>query len=212
MTIREAFDATVADTIQKLVTGVAGLLNVRRTGKGGQGFADSKKLFLSGREEQTDSGFADAGVRAAESNPSGVFPYSLGATFEFADYLRGIPIIHKRRGTSRGLTADIKRMCNTTSSSATLHPQTECGWILGVTSPGFEPGGSYGLDVSLVFLGLDNMLDVLTENKGNRKDVDVKHIIRHELVPARLNVRSTVLPSLGVGEAPVGVAPVGSTG
>jgi hypothetical protein len=209
ITIREALFGSIAESVENFLDDLFDLLEVRRTGKGGQMFAESKKILLSGREEKEDYVFADPAVLVAESNPSGVFPFDVGEDLELADHLRGQLIIHKRRGTPRGLSADIKRLCNTTQVSLTYHPQTECGWILGVTSPGFSPDLVYDLDTSLTFLGLDNMVDIVTENRSNRTNAEVTKIIRKEFMPARLNIRTKIFTILGIGVGPIGEVPIG---
>jgi len=175
MTIRESLITAIADLTEQLSSEVAGLLTARHTGQGGQIWAEFKKIFLSLREEAADY-----------NDPLTSDPVSIGMILAIEKDLLNI---HQKRGSNLGLIPDIKRLCNSTAISVAHHGQLECGWINGETSPGFYTGLTYNPELSLSYLGLDNMLDITIDNQSGRGDAEVKAIIRKEFVPLKENCR-----------------------
>jgi hypothetical protein len=188
---RELFGA-FANSIEEYIDWQHDFAQIRRTGVGGQLNCDEQKLWLSRREEQPDYAFADLPLAFGEPNSA------FGDFFLFGDLDRSTELIdieeatvkiHKRRGTEPGIIGDVKRLVNSPEVTAQYYNQKSCGWILGVTSPGFTPELKYDLTRSLTFLGLDNMLEISLTNKGARSNKEVFNIIRREIVPAKVNVR-----------------------
>jgi hypothetical protein len=187
MTIRDAILGAISDTIEKLRDGLADLLLAKREGKGGFIFNDEQSVFISGNE----TGIAPDSIITIEQN-------SL--------------TIQAHRGTNAGIYDDIKRLCHTDNVQLTLHDQLESGWILGVTSPGFDETGNYAPELSLTYLNLDNMLDIITENQSIRTDDEVKNIISKYFIPLKFNKRFFVNPIDGIGYGGIGVTPAGGIG
>ena len=210
MTIFEAIIGTIADTIEKLRDGLVDLLLVRREGYGGFVFTDEQSIFISGNETgstlEEEIGFGNYLV--------------FGTNTYFGDFEDGEPdsiigieeesiTIQLRRGTLNGIFEDIHRLCHTDNVGLVLHNQLECGWILGVTSPGFDETGNYNPELSLTYLNLDNMLDIITENQSIRSDDEVKSIIGKYFIPLKFNKRYFINPIDGIGYGGIGVTPAG---
>ena len=179
MSIRDALIAAIASLYSELIADAKALLTARQTGPGGLLWSEFRKIFLSLREEFSDY-----------TDPLNSDPTHIGMILAIE---KDAINIHKKRGSAQGLVPDIKRLCNSAGSSVVYHGQDEVGWILGYTSPGFTGhlGGTLVWDPtdSLSVLGLDNMLDVETDNKSGRSTAEVEQIIRHEFVPLKLNCR-----------------------
>ena len=96
--------------------------------------------------------------------------------------------IHLMRGAKSGIRNDIRRLCNMGVLTSEYHNQSECGWISGVTSPGFY-GDDWNIDKSITTNDLDNMLFIYYENNSIRTRREVRGIIRREFVPIMINTR-----------------------
>jgi len=213
VTIKEAILATIADTLEKLRDGLVDLLFARREGWGGFVFTEEQSIFISGNE---------TGATGSEEIQFGNFTVFGDDTY-YADIVDGEPdsiieieeesvYIQLHRGTLNGIFQDIHRLCHTDNIALTLHDQLECGWLLGVTSPGFDETGNYVPEYALTYLNLDNMLDIVTENQSIRKDSDVKKIISKYFIPIHFNKRFFLNPIDGAGFGGIGVTPAGGLG
>lgn len=213
MTIKEAILGSISDTIEKLRDGLADLLLVRREGKGGFVFTEENSIFISGNE---------TGATGEEEIQFGNYTLFGDDTY-FADIVDGEPdsiieieeeslTIQQNRGTLDGIFQDIHRLCHTDNIGLTLHPQLECGWILGVTSPGFTSEENYDPELALTYLNLDNMLDIITENESIRTDNEVKQIISKYFIPLKFNKRFFLSPIDGIGYGGIGGTPIGGLG
>lgn len=213
MTITEAILATISDTIETLRDGLTDLRSVRREGKGGFVFTEEQSIFISGNESGTTT---EGGVEFGNYTVFGDDTYFADIVDAEPDSIieieeESIPI-QLHRGTLNGIFQDINRLCNTENIQLVLHDQLECGWILGVTSPGFDPSGNYNPEYALTYLNLDNMLDIITENQSIRTDKEVKEIISKYIVPIHFNKRIFLHPIDGIGYGGIGVTPIGGIG
>jgi hypothetical protein len=209
MTIKEALIGSIANTIESLVDYISDLYTVRQSGKGGQLWTDFWRIFLSRREEKTDYAFSVKATAIAHLLFGDYDSSKINDPVTILDFEKATLSIHKARGTENGITADIKRICDSTSVAVTYYPQTDCGWIGDVTSLELLPNGIYDPDLSLCYLDLDNMLDVYAFDKSSRTTEEVKKIIRHDFVPLRINTRLRISKLASFGEGGFGEVPFG---
>lgn len=99
--------------------------------------------------------------------------------------LRNFITILQRRGTPIGITSEIKRICNTTNVTIATMDDTETGWILGVTYPGYDPTvTTYDLSLSFTWLDLDGAVLVQVHNAGNHSNSEIIALIKKYIMPA----------------------------
>ena len=164
MTAREALSQIMQDIITGVRSVMSDFTDIFIQGRGAELHDDDFKLRLSRAEDEA------------------------GYTAEYLELIN----THKRRGSEEHITEDIERITNTDLAAILYHPQSKCGWVLGVTSPGFI-NGDYDDETSLAYMGLDNMLDIAYENNGLRSTVDIRRIIRKEFIPLVINSRQNLL-------------------
>jgi hypothetical protein len=192
MTTIDALFESIADSIEKAIEYIIGLTTVRQTGWGGQLWTDFWKIFLSRREEKDDFAFADKATAVANDQFGDYDTDNISDPVTILDIEKASLSIHKARGTEDGITADIKRLCNTTDVTVTYYGQDECGWVGDVTSPELTPGLLYAPDESLCYMDLDNMVVVDADNGGSRSNVEVAKIIRHDFIPVKYNLTTNI--------------------
>ena len=168
MTIREAINLVTVTAAQNLHAYAVSLISARYTGKGGRLWTEFLRLYLSGREEKADAYYVYPGTQ---------------------QILSWAVTIHRKRGTEQGIIEDTRRICNNPNATVTYFDKTKCGWILGLTSPGFLNATTYNPNKSPVFLGITNMVHVECQNSGNRSNTEVESIVRREFIPIRYNLR-----------------------
>jgi hypothetical protein len=198
----------ISDQIELLVSYIDGLRTVRQSGWGGQLWSDFWRIFLSRREEKNGYSFS-VKATAVDNNLFGDYDTdNIGDPVTIIDYEKANLSIHKARGTESGIQADIKRMCNTTHVELIHYGQNQCGWIGDVTSLELTPGLLYDPDNSLCYMDLDNMVVIGMSNNGNRTNIDVEKIIRHDIVPLKYNLKLNIerfgFGGGGFGEVPFG--------
>lgn len=192
MTTIDALFESIADSIEKAIEYIIGLATVRQTGWGGQLWTDFWKIFLSRREEKDDFAFSDKATAVANDQFGDYDTDNISDPVTILDIEKASLSIHKARGTEDGITADIKRLCNTTDVTVTYYGQDECGWVGDVTSPELTPGLLYAPDESLCYMDLDNMVAVDADNGGSRSNVEVEKIIRHDFIPVKYNLITNI--------------------
>jgi hypothetical protein len=158
-------------------------------------WTDFWRIFLSRREEKSDYAFSVKATAVSNNLFGGYDTDNIGDPITILDYEKALLSIHKVRGTEDGITADIKRICNTTNVTITHYGQDKCGWIGDVTSPELTPELLYDPDNSLCYMDLDNMVVVDTLNMGNRTNDEVSKIIRHDFVPLKYNLQTNITRS-----------------
>lgn len=173
--ILDSMYSSVNEAILTFKTAMTALGLIRRTtGTAGNIWANDLRLWLSKREAQLGWVWRNSIViyGTTITNPT------------LGDILKRGLRIHSRRGSGSGIIPDIQRLCNTQTVAVTNYSILSCGWMLGLTSPGFMPTGEeWNPADSLTFLGMENLLVVDTENKSARSSVEVKRAIRTDIVP-----------------------------
>ncbi len=187
---------SIAFIIANLKQAISNLMVYKENNAGFQLFAEENKLFLSGYETTDKYTFLDPAIFQNEKDSiEGAFYFdNVGASFEPLDILRNTKEIHKRRGTKLGITADIKRLCNTSrveiSDSSILFSS---GWILDYSAPNFIYGADFYSDSSINLILLEepvNLTDgfiINIENNSKYSDEKVMEIITHEFIPIGTN-------------------------
>ena len=209
MTIKEALIGSIANTIESLTDYISELYTVRQSGKGGQLWTDFWRIFLSRREEKTDYAFSVKATAIAHLLFGDYDSSKISDPVTILDFEKASLSIHKSRGTENGITADIKRLCNSIYVTNTYYPQTDCGWIGDVTSPELLPNGTWDPDLSLCYLDLDNMLDIYAYDRSSRSTEEIKQIIRHDFIPLKYNIRFSISKLAAFGEGGFGDVPFG---
>ena len=216
MTIKDSLFGSISSSIEDVVTYINGLLTVRQSGWGGQLWTDFWRIFLSRREEKSDYAFS-AKATAVSDNMFGDYDSdNIDDPITILDFEKAVLSIHKARGTEKGITADIKRICNSENVTINYNGQDKCGWIGDVTSPELTTDLLYDPDNSLCYMDLDNMVIVEALNNGNRINSEVEKIIRHDFVPLKYNLKTTIInniispPTMEFGDALFGEALFGA--
>ncbi len=133
MTIKDSLFGSISSSIEDVVTYINGLLTVRQSGWGGQLWTDFWRIFLSRREEKSDYAFS-AKATAVSDNMFGDYDSdNIDDPITILDFEKAVLSIHKARGTEKGITADIKRICNSENVTINYNGQDKCGWIGDVT-------------------------------------------------------------------------------
>jgi hypothetical protein len=193
--LERIFFGVISDQIESLVDYIDGLRTVRQSGWGGQLWSDFWRIFLSRREEKGDYAFSVKATAVANNLFGDYDADNISDPVTILDYEKALLSIHKLRGTEAGITADVKRICNTTSVTVTHYGQESCGWIGDITSPELTPALLYDPDNSLCYMDLDNMIVIDTVNAGNRTNNELTKIIRHDFVPIKYNLRTNITRS-----------------
>jgi hypothetical protein len=116
-------NTAVQSILEELRTEITNLRSIYHKGKTGQLYAAMNKMFLSGREEEDDYCWKGFGEDWPEEDWM-YGPYTL--------------LVHMLRGTYKGMMwYDFPTILNSDNVTITRHEELECGWMLGVTSPGF---------------------------------------------------------------------------